>query len=64
MTSDVVLSIHDVEKAVKEGRCIVILCDKVWDLTDFYESHPGGSEIIKELAGMDGTLPFMYVLLA
>jgi cytochrome-b5 reductase len=61
MTSDIVLSIHDVETAVRNGRCVVILCDKVWDLTDFCESHPGGADIIWKVAGMDGTLPFKYV---
>lgn len=35
--------------------CWVILYGKVYDVTDFIPSHPGGSQIILSLAGKDAT---------
>ncbi|EPS40133.1 hypothetical protein H072_6068 [Dactylellina haptotyla CBS 200.50] len=35
--------------------CWVILYGKVYDVTDFLTSHPGGSKIILQLAGKDAT---------
>jgi cytochrome b involved in lipid metabolism len=29
-------------------RCIVIIYDLVYDLTDFLDKHPGGAEVIYE----------------
>jgi cytochrome b involved in lipid metabolism len=36
----------------------MIVNDKVYDLTDFNEYHPGGHEIMLEYAGSDATNAF------
>ncbi|CCH58974.1 hypothetical protein TBLA_0B01310 [Henningerozyma blattae CBS 6284] len=36
----------------------IIIKDKVYDVTKFLDSHPGGDEIILELAGQDATQDF------
>ena len=36
----------------------MIIMDKVYDLTDFNEYHPGGYEIMLEYAGADATNAF------
>ncbi|KAL2002894.1 hypothetical protein VTN02DRAFT_5611 [Thermoascus thermophilus] len=38
--------------------CWVILYGKVYDVTDFLPSHPGGSRIILKLAGKDATAEY------
>ncbi|XP_026668586.1 cytochrome B5-like protein [Ceratina calcarata] len=40
-------------------NCWVVIHDFVYDVTDFVESHPGGSDVILEYAGRDATLPFI-----
>ncbi|KLU90228.1 cytochrome b2 [Magnaporthiopsis poae ATCC 64411] len=36
--------------------CWVVIYDKVWDVTDFLNTHPGGAQIILKHAGSDLTL--------
>jgi len=38
--------------------CWMIIFDKVYDLTDFNDFHPGGMEIMLEYAGSDATNAF------
>jgi cytochrome b5 len=38
--------------------CWMVVFDKVYDLTDFIEYHPGGYEICMEYAGTDATNAF------
>eukprot|EP00939_MAST-03C_sp_MAST-3C-sp1_P000864 g864.t1 len=44
---------HDTRK-----DCWVVIHGKVWDLTDFQQSHPGGAKIIRDNAGKDATAVF------
>ena len=39
----------------------LILNDKVYDVTSFAQDHPGGPEILYELAGTDATTDFNSV---
>ncbi len=39
--------------------CWMVVLDKVYDLTDFIEYHPGGYEIMLEYAGTDATNAFI-----
>ncbi|XP_076243781.1 cytochrome b5 isoform X2 [Calliopsis andreniformis] len=39
--------------------CWIVIHDFVYDCTDFLRSHPGGSDVILEYAGRDGTLAFI-----
>ena len=38
--------------------CWIILFDRVYDVTEFLEEHPGGSYIMLESGGRDATLAF------
>ena len=38
-----------------EDDCWVIINDKVWDVTEFLELHPGGAEVIVNNSGRDAT---------
>ncbi|XP_065064801.1 cytochrome b5-like isoform X1 [Rhopilema esculentum] len=46
-------------KQHNDGRsCWLIIHDKVYDVTEFLEEHPGGEEVLLELAGSDGSESF------
>ncbi|KAB5581055.1 FMN-dependent dehydrogenase-domain-containing protein [Coniochaeta sp. 2T2.1] len=50
--------VYDAEEVAKHASassCWVILYNKVYDVTDFLSSHPGGSKVILQLAGRDAT---------
>eukprot|EP01090_Pellita_catalonica_P017718 TRINITY_DN5426_c0_g1_i1.p1 TRINITY_DN5426_c0_g1~~TRINITY_DN5426_c0_g1_i1.p1 ORF type:complete len:124 (+),score=21.23 TRINITY_DN5426_c0_g1_i1:812-1183(+) len=51
------ISIEDVEKHNSENDCWMIIHDKVYDISDFVDDHPGG-EIIMDGAGADATEMF------
>ncbi|GAA5873790.1 hypothetical protein JCM8547_005947 [Rhodosporidiobolus lusitaniae] len=36
----------------------VVIDDKVWDITDFYEAHPGGTKVLDQNGGKDITKLF------
>lgn len=38
--------------------CWVVVFDRVYDITNFIDSHPGGSYIMLEYAGRDATIAF------
>lgn len=48
----------EVAKHNTPESCWVILYGKVYDVTDFLASHPGGSKIILKLAGKDATAEY------
>lgn len=39
----------------KDNRTVLAIADKVYDLTDFLNEHPGGEEILLEHGGKDAT---------
>ncbi|XP_066925186.1 cytochrome b5-like isoform X2 [Clytia hemisphaerica] len=42
-----------------DGRSTwMVIHNKVYDVTKFLEEHPGGEEVLLELAGQDGTEQF------
>ncbi|KAL9929992.1 cytochrome b5 [Glossina fuscipes fuscipes] len=38
--------------------CWIVVYDRVYDVTNFLQDHPGGSDIIMDYAGRDATLAF------
>jgi 4-hydroxysphinganine ceramide fatty acyl 2-hydroxylase len=44
---------HEVEQHNTKKSCYVTIGEKVFDVTDFVEDHPGGGELILEYAGKD-----------
>ena len=49
----------EVAKHNSPDDCWVVLCGKVYDLTAFHASHPGGSRLITGAAGKDATAAFL-----
>ena len=43
------------------NNTILIINGKIYDVTDFLEQHPGGSEIIKQYHKKDATQDFIKV---
>lgn len=58
-TSAVVLSIKEVAKHNTAADCWAILFGKVYDLTSFFDSHPGGRATIERSCGKDGTTAYL-----
>ncbi|KAJ6104915.1 hypothetical protein N7486_003604 [Penicillium sp. IBT 16267x] len=50
-----VFNAAEVAKHNTRESCWVVLYGKVYDVTDFLSSHPGGAKIILKLAGKDAT---------
>lgn len=39
--------------------CWIVLYDRVYDITNFLEMHPGGHDVLLEHAGRDATIAFI-----
>ncbi|TKR81332.1 hypothetical protein L596_015215 [Steinernema carpocapsae] len=50
-----IISKDEVASHNNSDSCWIILDDKVYDVTKFLMEHPGGDEVIAELAGQDAT---------
>jgi cytochrome b involved in lipid metabolism len=51
-------SLKEVAHHCTADSCWMVIFDKVYDLTDFIEYHPGGYEIMLEYGGSDATNAF------
>ena len=58
MGAAALINFTEVAKHNTAGDCWVVLGGKVFDLTAFSPSHPGGSALVTDLAGTDGTAVF------
>ena len=45
------ISMREVAKHNSADDCWLVIHGKVYDLTDFARTHPGGSKVIQECAG-------------
>jgi L-lactate dehydrogenase (cytochrome) len=53
------LTYADVAKHASADDCWFILNDKAYDVTGFLGDHPGGSQVILDVAGRDCTEAFL-----
>mmetsp|Transcript_11754 Transcript_11754/g.16311 ORF Transcript_11754/g.16311 Transcript_11754/m.16311 type:complete len:96 (-) Transcript_11754:117-404(-) len=51
-------TISEVANHNKRGDCWIIYRRKVYDVTNFLDEHPGGEEVLLDLAGKDATTDF------
>jgi cytochrome b involved in lipid metabolism len=49
------------DKELKESRTWLAIEGKVYDVKDFFDSHPGGPELLQDVVGGDGEhVPFFF----
>ncbi|KAF5294072.1 hypothetical protein FQA39_LY13546 [Lamprigera yunnana] len=53
-----IFSLQEVSHHDDVTDCWVIIYDRVYDVTDFLNQHPGGSEVLLEHAGRDASYAF------
>lgn len=49
---------HVQQLATDRNKCIIVISNRVYDLTKFLDEHPGGEEILKEQHGLDASNAF------
>ncbi len=52
------LTSQEIAKHNQPSDCVVIIADKVYNVTSFLNSHPGGPEAIIPYCGADATVAF------
>ncbi|XP_055917993.1 uncharacterized protein LOC129950174 [Eupeodes corollae] len=52
------ISLQEVSNHDDINDCWIVLYDRVYDVTKFLFSHPGGEDVILDHAGRDATLAF------
>lgn len=53
------ISMEQVSWHDRQDDCWIIICDYVYDCTEFIKKHPGGADVLLEYAGRDATLAFV-----
>ena len=51
---------QDITKMIENERCIIFVKKKVYDITDFINKHPGGSNSLLNKVGEDCAVDFNY----
>lgn len=58
-TNDVkTYNLEEISKHNDGKSCWMVIHDKVYDVTDFLDEHPGGEEVMLEFSGHDATESF------
>lgn len=58
LSQQIVLNMQEISKHNNSGNCWVLVNNKVYDLTSFIYSHSGGSSVILDNCGKDGSEAF------
>src|SRR6218665_4142064 len=51
-------SLAEVSEHANLSDCWIVMFDRVYDVTNFIDEHPGGQYIMQESAGRDATMAF------
>ncbi|XP_055349484.1 cytochrome b5-like [Paramacrobiotus metropolitanus] len=52
-------TLKEVSKHFSYDSCWIIVWNRIYNVTDYLQQHPGGMEIILEFAGSDATSAFI-----
>ncbi|KAJ8929231.1 hypothetical protein NQ314_018110 [Rhamnusium bicolor] len=55
---DRIITLEEVSWHDHARDCWIIIYDRVYDVTDFLEEHPGGADILLEYAGREASVAF------
>jgi len=58
-STSLTLSVQEVAKHNKQSDCWFIISDKVYNITNFFGSHPGGNSVMAATCGTDATVAYM-----
>ncbi|TLD20405.1 hypothetical protein PspLS_08788 [Pyricularia sp. CBS 133598] len=58
MAAEITLTAEELGRHQSPDDCWIAVHKKVWDVTEFLDEHPGGSEIILQYAGKDATAAY------
>ena len=61
MSEPTVYRLSDIATHNTASSCWLIIDNKVYDITQFLNEHPGGEEVLVESAGRDATEAFVDV---
>ena len=53
------ISFKELQRHRSFDDCWVVVKNKVYDMSGFVESHPGGQQMILQNAGFDGTIDYV-----
>ena len=51
-------TLEEIDSHKEEKNCWVVIDNKVYDVSEYLEDHPGGSDVLFEYAGQDATEMF------
>lgn len=55
---DRIITLAEVSRHDSPQDCWVVIYDRVYDITTFFDEHPGGADIMFEYAGTDASIAF------
>jgi len=58
MSLEVTYTLEDLGKCNHKDACWIVIDGKVYDVTSYLQDHPGGEEVLLDVAGGDATEPF------
>lgn len=53
-----IISINDINDSIIDNKCIIIINNNVYNITEYLRKHPGGEDILLNLNGKDATDEF------
>lgn len=58
-TGTLTLDMQEISKHNKSSDCFLLISGKVYNITSFFGSHPGGNSIMAKTCGTDATAAYM-----
>jgi len=58
-SSNITLTFSEISKHNKQSDCFILISGKVYNITSFFGSHPGGNSVMAATCGTDATAAYM-----